>query len=305
MASRIRHSARLDHEEARGPINAHIRAASAITFTIALGLLTACDGSPGTTSPPTPTVLPQARLAPPCPPDAHDPLTVASAHRSTWSACANDAGTVMYVYNISQAALLASPYPLATLHREMTPLSLSSGHATALATLSALTNPQPDPQANGQVARARAGWVYVAPQSYVRVTSPVWSTTGAYLAIDYYATVQYTMARALGDYLVGKVTPRPLALRNSVLSCGQQINVTVKMENDPPPPVNIVQNIIRAGSACYDAIKSLDPDAPEPSVLADDVAGEAKGFAKGLLLKLPAEEWEEGFRLLGQLAHDR
>jgi hypothetical protein len=209
----------------------------------------------------------------------------------------------MYVYNISEAALLAYPYPCAQLHRALVPLSISSGQDASLATLAALTNPGPDPQANGQVTTAQAGWVYVAPGSSVKVTSPSRSTMGVHLAIDYYATVQYTMARAIGDYLLSKVTPTSLSLRNGLLSCGQQINVTAEVLNAPPPPPNIVQDIVRTSSDCYDAIKSLDPDAPQPSALADEVAHEAEGFSKDLLLKLPPEVWEEGFRFLDQLAH--
>lgn len=127
----------------------------------------------------------------------------------------------------------------------------------------------------------------------------------AHLRIDYYATVQYTMARTLSDYLIGKVTPRPVALQNALQECGRQINVTAEMESDPPPPINVVQNLVGTSSSCYDAIKALDPNTPEAPALADDVAGEAKVLGKSLLLKLPPEEWEEGFRLLGQLAHIR
>lgn len=286
-------------------MRAHIRSASALASTVVVIMLTACGGSNGTTSSPSPTVIPQDRPSQACPSDARNPLTVASAHRTTWSACANDAGTVMYVYNISEAALLAYPYEFATLHRELAPLILSSGQDAALDTFSLLTDPEPDPQANGQVASVTAGWVYVAPQSYVEVTSPSRDYTGVHLQVDYYATVQYTMARTLSDYLLGKLTPKSLSLRNALVSCGKQFNITTEMVNNPPPPINIVQNLVRTSFSCYDAVKSLDPNAPEASALADDLASDAKGFAKDLSLKLPAEVWEEGFRLIGQLVHDR
>jgi hypothetical protein len=183
------------------------------------------------------------------------------------------------------------------------PLIVSSGQEAALDALSHLTNPQADPQANGQLAEVGPGWVYIAPQSYVEVTSPNWDGANAYLRIDYYATVQYTMERTIADYVLGKVTPRPFSLRNALTGCGQQLNITAKMVNDPPPPINIVQNLVRAGSGCYAAVKTLDPGVPPASVLADDLTGEARGFAKGLLLKLPAEVWEKAFQLLAQFAH--
>jgi hypothetical protein len=229
-------------------------------------------------------------------------LNVATEHRWTWSVCANDAGTIMYVYNISEDTLLASPYPGATVQPGMVPSNLSVGDTMAYGILSVLTA-QRDPQANGQIGLADSGWIYIAPESYIRVTSRLPGGADAYLLTDYYATIQYTIARALGDYLNDKVTPKPLALWNALLDCGQQLNVTAEMANDPPPLVNVAEDLVRAGSSCYDAIKSLDPDAPQASVLADDVAGESRVFAKGLLLKLPPEVWEEGFEFLGKLAH--
>jgi len=208
----------------------------------------------------------------------------------------------MYVYNISEDTLLASPYPGATLQPGIVPSNLSVGNAMAHGILSVLTA-RSDPQVNGQIWLADNGWIYIPPQSYIRVTSPFSGEAGAYLRTDYYATIQYTVARALGDYLNDKVTPKSFALWNALLDCEHQLNVTAEMANDPPPLVNVVEDLVRAGSSCYGAIKSLDPDAPQASELADEVAGQAKVFAKGLLLKLPPEVWEEGFEFLGKLAH--
>jgi hypothetical protein len=143
--------------------------------------------------------------------------------------------------------------------------------------------------------------VYVGPGSSVLAASSTPFATSVQVKVDLYATMRFTVARAVAGYVVGKVTPQPLALRGAIESCVKDLMVTGRDVEEPPAFVDVVHDVVHAGASCRAAVNSLTRDpAPTPR-LASDVSKEVKGFSKGLALKVPAEVWSDLLRAAAQV----
>lgn len=247
-------------------------------------------------------------------------LTVPSPYSSFWTVCANESRTLLVVHNTGDLALLVSPAPGSRLSPDTLfgPDGVRDTARYALYTLSPpiplvgsppiiSSGSQPDPEVNGQVSQPNAGWAYLAPGSAVSVR-PTDGNNGAAdgsVQIDVYATAQYALALAVSDDLTGQLEPKELSIEDEALECGKEMNVTRQTLNDPPPPADTVADVVKLGANCYTAVKALTGHSDQSAAdLADSLRKNLEGLTKDFALKVPPEVWEQGGRILDQLAHD-
>jgi hypothetical protein len=266
----------------RGGIMRRVLALSAL----ALLLLAGCSHVGGGVSPNCPQGL--------------VPLNVpAGWPQSTWTACGDRIGKTMFLQNISDESLLVtSQSPFA----QMEVISPGSGdepdqlaeEALAEAVRGAL-----DPQAEDFSFDS----VYLGPHDAVRVTSLLPHDTSVKVHKDYYATAKWTLAHAAASWALSKATSRLKSwqtLRDSVLSCASDLQVSAQDVSNPPVVGEVVHSTILTGSDCGGLMRTF-----APAENGDRVAAEVRGFTLEIAKNVPSGTWEDILDGVMQLLHER
>ena len=231
---------------------------------------------------------------PECPTSADIPLVVpAGWPQTTWSACGNNDGTEMALFNLTDESLLVEPHGLAFVSVLPSAAAFGTPEELAQAALAQALDPARDPQATD----VRPGSKYLGPHRSVRITSLLPNGATVSVRKDYYATARWAVSTSVASWAVGKVTPRPLALRNAVLGCAQDVSVSGADVANPPALSDIIHNTVGLGIDCSGLLRSLTSEEKSAATLADEVADLSKGIVK----EVPAGFWEDLLHAAGQL----
>jgi hypothetical protein len=238
-------------------------------------------------------------VRPNCPQGLVPLIVPAGWPQSTWTACGDRIGKTMFLQNISDESLLVTSQSLFAQMEVISPGSGNEPDQLAEEALAEAVRGALDPQAKDFSFDS----VYLGPHDAVRVTSLLPHDTSVKVRKDYYATAKWTLAHAAASWALSKATSRLKSwqtLRDSVLSCASDLQVSARDVSNPPGVGEVVHSTILTGSDCGGLMRTF-----APAENGDRVAAEVRGFTLESAKNLPAGIWEDILHGVMQLLHER
>lgn len=279
-----------------------MRGAAAVAGFVALLALAGCGGSSsssavppapeGSTTPASAVPSIETAPAPSCPVFAPLPLAVPVGKEDLWSACDNQAATMMVLTNVSAAVLLMAPQGSTILSRYGSPVL--SADEDSIATLSVEDAPTP---ADPQLALLPAGAIYVPPGGQVTAQRGLVVPFAVDVDVSPLGSVQYAVSTALTRWMLARVSPGYAALKTlqEVRECIDGIpNSYAAAYSGTEDGGTVVKDAIGGTAGCYSVYKAFATTDDEAVAGGEaDGAGDAvMDVARDSVKEVPAAVWD-------------